>query len=141
MVAVISLSPEIEAEAERLLRSLMNVECDSRRSWNLDTCREIAPLTLEINRLKKEKNAVILAHSYVDAEIIYGVADFTGDSYFLSLQAKKAQASTILFSGVVFMAETAKILSPAATVIVPDHNSGCSLADSLTRIQKSLYGN
>jgi quinolinate synthase len=125
-------SPEIEAEAERLLRSLMNVECDARRTWNFDTCREIAPLTLEINRLKQEKDAVILAHSYVDPEIIYGVADFTGDSYFLSRQAKKARASTIVFSGVVFMAETAKILSPAATVIVPDHNSGCSLADSLT---------
>ena len=125
-------SPEVEAEAERLLRLLMNVECDARRTWNLDTCREIAPLTLEINRLKKEKDAVILAHSYVDPEIIYGVADFTGDSYFLSLQAKKARASTIVFSGVVFMAETAKILSPDATVIVPDHNSGCSLADSLT---------
>ena len=56
----------IELEAERLLASLMNVECDPRgRTWNLDTCREIAPLTLEINRLKKEKGAVILAHSYV----------------------------------------------------------------------------
>ena len=123
---------EIDAEAERLLRSLMHVECDARRQWNLDTCRGIAPLTLEIARLKRERQAVLLAHSYVEPEIIYGVADHKGDSYYLSLQARKSQAPTILFAGVVFMAETAKILCPDATVIVPDRGSGCSLADSLT---------
>lgn len=123
----------IETEAERLLTSLMHIECDPRgRTWNLDTCRAIAPLTLEINRLKKEKNAVILAHSYVEPEIIYGVADFKGDSYYLSMMARDAKASTIVFAGVVFMAETAKILSPDATVLVPDRDSGCSLADALT---------
>ena len=134
----------IEAEAERLLRSLMHVECDPRgRTWNLDTCRSIAPLTLEINRLKKEKNAVILAHSYVEPEIIYGVGDFTGDSYYLSLAAKKSEAKVIVFAGVVFMAETAKILSPDALVVVPDRGSGCSLADSIdgegVRKLKALY--
>ncbi len=123
---------EIENEAERLLAKLMHVECDSRHSWNLDTCRSIAPLTLEINALKKAKDAVILAHSYVEPEIIYGVADFSGDSYMLSMNAKEAKADRIVFSGVVFMAETAKILSPQAEVIVPDRRSGCSLADSLT---------
>jgi quinolinate synthase len=136
--------PAIEAEADRLLRALMHVECDPRgRKWNLDTCRAIAPLTLEINRLKKEKDAVILTHSYVEPEIVYGVGDFKGDSYFLSLAAKKAQAKIILFAGVVFMAETAKILSPAATVIVPDRGSGCSLADSIdgdgVRKLKAVY--
>ncbi len=134
---------EIEAEADRLLRALMNVECDDRRTWNLETCRELAPLTLDIQRLKREKGAIILAHSYVEPEIIYGVADFKGDSYFLSLQAKKAKAPMIVFAGVVFMAETAKILCPEATVVVPDHGSGCSLADSITaehlRGLKALY--
>lgn len=135
---------EVEAETDRLLKALMHVDCDPRgRTWNLETCREIAPLTLEINRLKREKNATILAHSYVEPEIIYGVADFTGDSYYLAQQAKKANASTIVFAGVVFMAETAKILSPHATVLVPDQESGCSLADSITgddvRRLKTLY--
>ena len=137
-------TPEIEAEADRLLCSLMHVECDPRgRTWNLETCREIAPLTLEINRLKKEKDAVILTHSYVEPEIIYGVGDFKGDSYHLSLMAKQAKAQIIVFVGVVFMAETAKILSPEATVVVPDRGSGCSLADSIdgdgVRKLKALY--
>jgi len=141
MIATDSL---IEAEAERLLGSLMHVDCDPHgRKWNLETCREIAPLTLEINRLKKEKNAVILTHSYVEPEIIYGVGDFKGDSYYLSEMAKKAQAKIIVFAGVVFMAETAKILSPHATVVVPDRHSGCSLADSIdgegVRKLKALY--
>src|SRR4051812_26978822 len=135
---------DVETEAERLLAALMHVDCDPRgRKWNLDTCREIAPLTLEINRLKKEKGAVILAHSYVEPEIIYGVSDFKGDSYYLSLMAKQAKAKMIVFTGVVFMAETAKILSPEATVVVPDRGSGCSLADSITgdgvRRLKALY--
>ena len=134
---------ELDAEAERLLRALMHVECDARRQWNLPTCRSIAPLTLEINRLKKEKGAIILAHSYVEPEIIYGVGDFKGDSYFLSLKARESKADKIVFAGVVFMAETAKILSPQATVVVPDRGSGCSLADSITgadvRRLKGLY--
>jgi quinolinate synthase len=141
---MIATAAAIEQEADRLLRSLMHVDCDPRgRTWNYDACREIAPLTLEINRLKKEKDAVILTHSYVEPEIIYGVGDFKGDSYFLSLKAREARAKVIVFAGVVFMAETAKILSPAAQVIVPDRGSGCSLADSLTGAQlrqlKALY--
>jgi quinolinate synthase len=133
----------IEAEAVRLLRSLMHVECSTGRKWNIETCREIAPLTLEINQLKKDKNAIVLAHSYVEPEIVYGVGDFKGDSYFLAAQAKKAKADVILFAGVVFMAETAKILSPDTLVVVPDRDSGCSLADSITgtdvRNMKALY--
>lgn len=133
----------IEAEALRLLRSLMHVECSTGRKWNIDTCREIAPLTLEINQLKQEKNAVILTHSYVEPEVIYGVGDFKGDSYFLAEKAKQAKADVIVFAGVVFMAETAKILSPDALVVVPDRDSGCTLADSITgedvRKMKKLY--
>lgn len=133
----------IEAEALRLLRLLIHVECSAGRKWNIETCREIAPLTLEINRLKQEKNAVILTHSYVEPEVIYGVGDFKGDSYYLADQARKAQADVIVFAGVVFMAETAKILSPEALVLVPDRDSGCTLADSINgediRNLKKLY--
>jgi quinolinate synthase len=138
-----NLHDPLEAEALRLLRSLMHVDCTPGRQWNLDTCRKIAPLTLEINRLKKAKNAVILTHSYVEPEIIYGVGDFKGDSYYLADQARRSKADVIVFAGVVFMAETAKILSPDALVVVPDRESGCSLADSISaedvRRLKGLY--
>jgi quinolinate synthase len=126
-------SPAVfEAEAERLFRALLHVDCEPGRTWDFAACRRIAPLTLEINQLKKAKDAVVLTHSYVEPEIIYGVGDFKGDSYFLSLKARESKANMIVFAGVVFMAETAKILSPDATVVVPDRGSGCSLADSLT---------
>ncbi|MGH7995340.1 MAG: quinolinate synthase NadA [Opitutaceae bacterium] len=141
---MIATDPELETEAERLFRALLAVDCDpGRPPWTLERCREIAPLTLEIDRLKREKGAIVLAHSYVEPEIVYGVADFRGDSYFLSLKAREARAPMIVFAGVVFMAETAKILSPEATVVVPDRGSGCSLADSMTgaelRRLKALY--
>jgi quinolinate synthase len=92
----------------------------------------MAPLVDEINRLKKEKNAVILVHSYVHPEIIYGVGDFTGDSYQLSKNAKEADADLIIFVAVRFMAETAKALNPGKEVRIPSRLSGCSLADSIT---------
>ncbi len=136
-------APDIDAEGDRLFRALLPVDCVPGRPWNLETCRRIAPLTLEINRLKREQDAVILTHSYVEPEIIYGVGDFKGDSYFLSLKARESRAKKIVFAGVVFMAETAKILSPHATVVVPDRGSGCSLADSIdgdgVRRLKALY--
>jgi len=84
----------------------------------------------EINQLRKEKNAIILAHYYQNAEI-QDIADFVGDSLQLSQQAAKTNASIILFAGVYFMAETAKILSPDKKVIIPDKNAGCSLAESI----------
>lgn len=85
----------------------------------------------EINRLKKEKNAIILAHYYQDADI-QDIADYIGDSLGLSQQASATNADMIVFAGVHFMAETAKIISPNKKVVLPDLKAGCSLADSCT---------
>ena len=85
-------------------------------------------LEKEIVRLKREMNAVILAHYYQDSEI-QDLADFVGDSLQLSQQAASTQADVIVFAGVLFMAETAKILNPSKPVLLPDLKAGCSLAD------------
>ncbi|MBN2038944.1 MAG: quinolinate synthase NadA [Spirochaetes bacterium] len=102
-------------------------------NYTLSKCEEFVPVINRINELKKKKNAVILAHSYVNPEIVYGVADFVGDSYGLSKDAKKTDADIIIFAAVKFMAETAKILNPGKEVLVPSQYNGCSLADSITR--------
>jgi len=89
-------------------------------------------LVEEIQRLKRDKNAVILAHYYQRSEI-QDIADYLGDSLYLSQMAKKTDKDLIVFCGVFFMAETAKILSPNKKVIIPDKDAGCSLADSCKR--------
>jgi quinolinate synthase len=91
-----------------------------------------APDIAAINRLKRQRNAVILAHNYQTPEIFHGVADIVGDSLQLAREAQRAEADVIVVCGVHFMGETAKILNPARRVIVPDARAGCSLAESIT---------
>ena len=91
-----------------------------------------APYVEAINRLKAERNAVILAHNYMTPEIFHGVADIVGDSLALARKASETDADVIVLAGVHFMAETAKLLSPEKTVLMPDMKAGCSLASSIT---------
>jgi len=118
---------------EELFEKLQHVKISNTVcQYNREKCEELVPLINEINHLKKEKNAVILAHAYVTPDIIFGVADFNGDSYGLSKDAANTDAETIIFSAVKFMAETAKILNPEKNVLIPGALNGCSLADSIT---------
>ncbi len=91
-----------------------------------------APYVAAINALKKDRNAAILAHNYMTPEIFHGIADVVGDSLQLAIEATRTKADVIVQCGVHFMAETSKILNPAKTVLMPDMEAGCSLADSIT---------
>ncbi len=112
-----------------------------RTGYLYETVREVvsdvewplyAPLVDAINRLKRERNAIILAHNYMTPEIFHCVGDITGDSLKLAQVAADADEKVIVQAGVHFMAETAKILSPDKTVLIPDMKAGCSLAESIT---------
>ena len=118
MPDTLELDPMIR---ERLVRVIPELEVDI-----------LGPLISEINRLKREKNAVILAHNYQVPEIFHGVADIVGDSLKLAFDSKHAKADVILMAGVHFMAETAKLLNPDRRVLIPSEYAGCSLASSIT---------
>ncbi|MFA6434565.1 MAG: quinolinate synthase NadA [Elusimicrobiales bacterium] len=116
----------LKEEIDRLLGKGLGEKCVARG------LPSVAELTLRINRLKKEKNAVVCAHVYQTPDIIYGIGDFIGDSYKLADDSRKTDAGTIIFCGVHFMGETAKILNPAKKVYVPSVKAGCSLSESIT---------
>ena len=102
-----------------------------------------APYIHKINKLKKEKNAIVLAHNYQTPEIYHGVADLAADSLALAIEASKTSADIIVMAGVHFMAETAKLMNPHKKVLLPDMKAGCSLSSSITgkdvRLLKKKY--
>jgi len=118
-------TPEVAAETaavrERLRDSVPDIE------WPI-----VAPLISRINALKRERNAIILAHNYMPPSIFHGVADLRGDSLALAQMAHTTEAEVIVLCGVHFMAETAAIINPEKTVLIPDLRAGCSLAESIT---------
>ncbi|MCC0054794.1 MAG: quinolinate synthase NadA [Rhodobiaceae bacterium] len=118
-------TPALEREMRPLYEKLANVIPSVEWPFH-------APYIKAINDLKKERNAVILAHNYMTPEIFHGVADFMGDSLQLAQQAARVEADVIIQCGVHFMAETSKLLSPQKTVLIPDMDAGCSLASSIT---------
>lgn len=125
--AVEPSASELEDEAARLAdKGLAGL------GYRDEELERAALLTWRINRLKKEKKAVIPAHVYQRPEILLGVADFVGDSYKLAKLGAASPAKTIVFCGVRFMAETAKILSPDKEVLLPAAEAGCSLSESIT---------
>ena len=122
---VLDFTPEIERETRDLYQRVRHVIPDVE--WPVH-----APLISAINRRKRERKAIILVHNYMTPEIFHGVADYSGDSLGLAQFGERTAAETIVMCGVHFMAETAKILSPNKTVLLPDLKAGCSLASSIT---------
>ena len=125
-----------DKELDKIYEKIANVIPDIE--WDFH-----APYIKKINKLKKEKNAVILAHNYQTPEIYHGVADISADSLALAVEAAKTDANIIVLCGVHFMAETAKLMNPNKKVLLPDMNAGCSLASSITgddvRMLKEKY--
>jgi quinolinate synthase len=121
----LAFTPEVKAETAHLYERVAHVIPDIE--WPA-----YAPLIAAINRLKRQKNAVVLAHNYMTSEIFFCVGDFRGDSLQLAREAAETDAEIIVQAGVHFMAETSKILAPDKTVLIPDMRAGCSLASSIT---------
>ena len=130
------LNFEIKKETDKIYQKVSNVIPPIEWAFH-------APLIEKINKLKKEKNAIILAHNYQTPEIYHGVADIAADSLALAVEASKTSADKIILCGVHFMAETAKLMSPTKKVYLPDMEAGCSLASSITgkdvRLLKEKY--
>ncbi|WP_428043159.1 quinolinate synthase NadA [Candidatus Avelusimicrobium fimicolum] len=132
MLTPLEKEAQLTQEAHRLYGLLKSVSKTKAAKWTFEDCLAAAPYVLAINRFKKEQNAVILAHSYTTPDLVYGVADFRGDSYELALKARSSTADIIVFAGVWFMAETAKIINLDKKVVIPAGKAGCTLADSMT---------
>ncbi len=132
----LSFTPDVKRETDALYEQVEHVIPPFE--WPA-----YAPLIAAINRLKREKNAVILAHNYMTSEIFFCVGDFRGDSLQLAREAAACTADVIVQAGVHFMAETSKILAPDKKVLIPDLRAGCSLAASITgedvRLIKARY--
>ena len=130
------LNAEIKNSTDKIFNKISGVVPEIE--WKIH-----APLIYKINKLKKEKNAIILAHNYQTPEIFYGIADIAADSLALAVEAEKTKADIIILCGVHFMAETAKLMNPNKKVLLPDMGAGCSLASSITgkdvRMLKEKY--
>jgi quinolinate synthase len=131
----LALPPRLKTAAELYERVKMDIPAFEWPAYSDDV--------LAIERLKVERDAIILAHNYQTPEIFHGVADIVGDSLLLAREAAATDASVIVLAGVHFMAETAKVLNPSKTVLIPDMEAGCSLAESITaadvRLLKERY--
>ncbi len=129
-------TPEVRIATDLIYKKISKVMPEIE--WSIH-----APYIHRINQLKKEKNAIILAHNYQTPEIYHGIADVAADSLALAIEASKTQADIILMAGVHFMAETSKLMSPGKKVLLPDMNAGCSLSSSITgkdvRLLKEKY--
>jgi len=132
----LAYTPEIARETSGLYKKIAQVVPEIE--WPT-----FAPTIAAINKLKRERNAVILGHNYMTPEIFHCVSDFVGDSLALAREAARTDAKIIVQAGVHFMAETSKILCPEKTVLIPDPKAGCSLAASITgadvRLLKQKY--
>ena len=135
-LAPLAFTADVDAETAAIRNRLKDKM--SPIEWQLQ-----APLIAAINRLKREMNAVVLAHNYMTPDIFHGVGDYVGDSLGLAREAAACDADIIVQGGVHFMAETSKILAPQKTVLIPDLRAGCSLASSITgadvRLIKARY--